>query len=72
MSYTEKDFPTKKALKEAVASGEEIRCYNPGLGPSLTHFSGTVYLEGPHFPKPHKWYASAKLINGLIQKGSVK
>ena len=30
--YTVKNFKTKKALKEAVASGEAVRIYAPGLG----------------------------------------
>ena len=28
--YTVRNFKTKKALKEAVAAGEPVRCYNPG------------------------------------------
>ena len=72
MSYTVSNFKTKKALKVAVNEGCEIKCYSPGLGPDLDRFTGTVYLEGPHFPLPHKWYASAELLNGVIVKGSVK
>jgi len=72
MSYTTIDFKTKKALKEAIASGQEIRCYQPGLGPDLSRFNGVVYLEGPHYPKPHTWYASAKMENGVVVPGSVK
>ena len=68
MSYTRQDFKTKKALKEAVASGQQIRCFQPGLGPDLTNFTGTVYLEGPHYPKPHTWYATATLVNGIITR----
>ena len=68
MAYTRQDFKTKKALKEAVASGQQIRCFQPGLGPDLTNFTGTVYLEGPHYPKPHTWYATATLVNGIITR----
>jgi len=70
MAYTETNFKTKKALKEAVAKGEEVRCFQPGLGPDLSNFSGRVSLEGPHFPKPHTWYASATLENGKVVKVS--
>lgn len=81
MSYTVIDFKIKKALKEAVATYKDaancssnldhklaIRCYQPGLGPDLSNYTGTVYLEGPHYPKPHTWYAQAELINGIVVK----
>ena len=67
MSYTTKNFPTKKALRDAVNAGECVRCFQPGLGPDLSRFTGTVYLEGPHYPKPHKWYASATLVDGVVK-----
>lgn len=80
MAYTVKNFKTKKELKEAVSyymNSEEVarlkaavRCYNPGLGPDLSNYSGKVYLEGPHYPQPHKWYAQAELVNGIVVKVS--
>lgn len=82
MSYTVIDFPTKKALKEAVnkyaqnfihgiaghneLKVEPVHCYNLGLGPDLSNFTGKVYLEGPHYPKPHTWYAEAELKDGIV------
>lgn len=66
MAYTIVNFKTKKELKEAVASGAQIRCYQPGLGPPLTRYNGTVVIEGPHYPEPHRWYASARLVDGII------
>ena len=68
MSYTVKNFKTKKQLKEAIANGDQIKCYNPGLGGDLTNFSGTVYLEGPHFPEPHRWYAKGIMKDGILTK----
>lgn len=69
MAYTETNFRTKKALKEAVAEGKEVRCFQPGpFGPNLDNFTGTVALEGPHYPKPHSWYATATLVNGVVTK----
>ena len=68
MSYTVVDFKTKKALKEAVKAGEPpVRCYQPGYGPDLYNFTGVVYLEGPHYPKPHTWYASGMMENGVLK-----
>lgn len=72
MSYTVNNYRSKKSLKEAVNKGVQVRCYQPGLGPDLSNYTGTVYLEGPHFPEPHRWYASAELVNGVIVRGSVK
>lgn len=68
MSYTVKDFRKKKELKDALAAGEEVRCYNSGLGPDLSNFTGTVYLEGPHYPQPHSWYAQGQMVNGVLVK----
>ena len=68
MSYTNFNFKSKKALKETVADGKEVRCYNPGLGPDLVNYTGKVYLEGPHYPAPHSWYAEAWLENGVVKK----
>lgn len=76
MSYTVQNFKTKKALKEAVTQyldreivkGNPVRCYNPGLGPDLSNFTGKVYLEGPHYPEPHRWYAEAELKDGIVIK----
>lgn len=45
-----------------------VRCYNPGLGPDLSNYTGKVYLEGPHYPKPHTWYAEAELKDGIVIK----
>lgn len=78
MSYTVKNFKTKKLLKMAVQSwngsdarvGTPVRCYNPGNGPDLSNFTGVVYLEGPHYPEPHKWYARAELKDGVVVKVS--
>ena len=64
MAYTDRNFKTKKALKEAVAKGEQITVYSPGPFPVTQN--GTVSLEGPHYPEPHRWYASATVVNGIV------
>ncbi len=68
MSYTIKNFKTKKALKEAVTAGEDVRCYQPGMGPPLEEHTGKIYLEGPHYPAPHSWYAEAWMEKGKVVK----
>lgn len=70
MSYTTKNFKTKKALKEALKNGDVLTCYNPGLGPNLAGFTGVVYLEGPHYPQPHRWYAKGQMKDGVLVKVS--
>ncbi len=65
--YSDVNFKTKKELKEAVASGCQIGAYQPGgMFPSQT--DGEATIEGPHYPKPHTWYARVRLENGLIVK----
>ena len=66
--YTETNFKTKKALKEAVKAGAIVRCFSPGPFPCPTQ--GRVTLEGPHYPKPHSWYAEATLVDGIVTKVS--
>ncbi len=65
MAYCEVNFRTKKELKLAVQSGRKMGVYNySGIFP--TKENGTEYLEGPHYPKPHMWYAKATMRDGII------
>lgn len=69
--YTDTNYKTKKALKEDLASGKVIHCHQPGnLHEAVTE--GKAYLEGPHYPQPHKWYASCTLKAGCIVAGTLK
>lgn len=82
MAYTVINFKTKKALKEHLAvwlslqdhdskkDKAAVRCYQPGLGPDLSNYTGKVSLEGSHYPKAHTWYAQAELVNGIVVKVS--
>lgn len=85
MSYTVTNFNTKKAVKEAVKEWLDnpkqksikdpdgtwpVRCYNPGLGPDLSNYTGKVTLEGPHYPEAHTWYAEGEMIDGVLVKVS--
>jgi hypothetical protein len=64
--YTNVNFSTKKALREAVAAGRKIGVFQPGPFGGNEPMSGTVYLEGPHYPEPHKWYATGTLEDGFL------
>lgn len=64
--YVSPNFPTKKALKTALAAGERVDVYAPGLGE--VPVDGRVSLEGPHYPKPHTWYAQGTMKDGKLIK----
>lgn len=64
MAYVDPNFPTKKALKEAVAKGEAVYVFSPG--PFGCKSDGTEYIEGPHYPKPHTWYAQVTVKDGKV------
>ncbi len=64
MSYTQRDFKTKKALKDALKNNERIILMDNGMVELPT--DGIVWLEGPHYPKPHTWYAKGTMVEGRI------
>ena len=66
MAYVSPNFKSKKALKEALTSGQLVDVFQPGLG-TVPH-DGTVTLEGPHFPEPHRWYAVGTMEGGVLVK----
>lgn len=68
MAYTDRNFKTKKALKEAVAAGQQITVYQPGPFGGTLHLNGKVSIEGPHYPAAHTWYASVELKDGVVVK----
>lgn len=59
MAYTSINFKSKKALKDAVKAGTAVHVWSPGLGGP--YINRTVFLEGPHYPEPHRWYAEGKV-----------
>ena len=64
--YTSTDYKTKKALKEAVASGQRVTIYAPGLGVPVSN--GIDFVEGPHYPAAHSWYAQVTMQDGIVTK----
>lgn len=69
MAYVSPDYPTKKAFKEAVARGVRHEPYEL-LGFVHVQPTGRIAIEGPHYPKPHRWYASCEMVDGAITKVS--
>lgn len=66
MAYTDHNFLTKKSLRDAIAAGKKITVYQPGGMFDNIPTDGTVYLEGPHYPQPHKWYAQGVMKDGYL------
>lgn len=66
--YVQPNFKTKKELKEAIAAGKAIEVYQPNamFGTGEPPRDGTVYLEGPHYPQPHRWYAQGTMKGGKL------
>ena len=68
--YVERNPKTKKELKEMLKAGARLKVFSPGPFPCPS--DGKVCIEGPHYPQPHKWYATAIVDDGYIVNGSVK
>ncbi len=82
--YTDRNFKSKKELKAAVEAynawqkGDRTAFGGFNPGPVTYHQAGpfggnepqngTVGVEGPHYPQPHKWYAECTVENGIIVK----
>jgi len=64
--YVSPNFKTKKALKEAVKAGKTVTVYSPSPFPCPQ--SGSVAVEGPHCPEPHRWYAQVGVVQGFVVK----
>ena len=67
MMYAQGNPKTKKQLKEWVSEGRAVSAFQPGgIFPGKT--DGEALIEGPHYPKPHRWYARVMLKGGQIVK----
>ena len=70
--YTFTNYKTKKAMREAFEAGEKIAVYQPGQSvgffPDYANTDGRVAIEGPHYPEPHRWYASVEIKDSVITR----
>lgn len=82
--YTTRNFPSKKALKQAVEAWNDYANRPAGVEPhgvprAVTYYqpgpfggneprNGTIYIEGPHYPAPHRFYAQCIAKDGVIVK----
>ena len=69
--YASVNFPSKKALKEAVARGDRVGVNRMtpfhGYGGEYVE-NGVAAIDGPWSPQPHKWGAVVNIANGVIVK----
>lgn len=56
-----------QALGREFPAGAPARyCpYNPSMPQDFPR-DGRVYIEGPHYPEPHRWYAQCEMKDGEI------
>ena len=55
------------AMQHKQSRGErarEIYVFQPGLG--TVPEDGAIALEGPHYPEPHRWYATGTMKAGEL------
>jgi len=64
--YVSPNFKSKAALRKALAAGDEVTVFAPGLGTPKT--DGVEFVEGPHFPAAHTWYAQVVMKDGRVVK----
>jgi len=65
MAYVDIDYRTKKEFLTALRDGVVFYPYNPS-GMFAEPQNGNIVVEGPHFPKPHRWYAQCVVRGGTI------
>lgn len=64
--YVDPNYRSKKALREAVEAGKAVYIYSPGPFPAPQ--DGTAAVEGPHYPEPHRWYATVTVVAGKVTR----
>lgn len=65
MAYVSRNFKTKKEFIASVKAGDKHSTYNPS-GMFETTKNGSDVIEGPHYPKPHRWYAAVVVRDGVV------
>jgi hypothetical protein len=64
--YVAPNYPSKAALKRSIKDGARVTVFAPGLGQPV--YNGTETIEGPHYPRPHTWYARVQVTDGVVTK----
>jgi hypothetical protein len=56
------------AVMSSRSTPRPVTYYQPGPFGGVEPRDGTIYVEGPHYPEPHKWYAQCEAKDGKIIK----
>jgi hypothetical protein len=65
--YVSPNLPSKAAIRRAIKDGARVTVFQPNnmFGVEAPQ-NGTVTVEGPHYPKPHRWYGQATIKDGVV------
>jgi hypothetical protein len=63
-----KPFSLGAILASTQPDAPAVTVYQPGPFGGNEPTDGEVCIEGPHYPKPHRWYATATLKDGIVVK----
>lgn len=72
MAYIENNPKSKAEIRRWIKDPERtvrIQANSPfpaALLEAEPTFSGQVTIEGPHYPKPHTWWGTAKVVDGQV------
>ena len=65
--YVSPNLPSKAAIRRAIKAGDRITVFQPNnIFNVKPPQNGTVTVEGPHYPKPHRFYGQATLKDGVV------
>lgn len=65
--YVTPNFPSKAAIRRAIKAGETVTVFQPNnIFGVVVPENGTATVEGPHFPKPHRWYGQVTIEDGKV------
>lgn len=82
MSYVTHNYTSKRALKEDVKASidpatpateratlaRRLTILPTSIVPGSEPVNGTAFLEGPHYPAPHRWYAKVQVTSGVVTR----
>jgi hypothetical protein len=70
-SYVYPNVKSKAELKRRIKEGEQFRVEDQSMfgNKDYSNYTGKILGAcGPHYPKPHSWYANLEMVDGKITK----
>jgi hypothetical protein len=65
--YINTNPKSKAQIKRDIKAGKVMRVFQPNnMFGTTPPENGVVTVEGPHYPKPHRWYGQATLKDGVV------